>query len=191
MSPPWQWMRRVCLHAYYPLHSVRSGCAHWVYTLLYSIPTTHDAPASTQGALDVVVANAGVAAQFPLALTADGVEQTFQACAPLPAHACIASRPPVDPLQTLQADPPGLHTLSHTPQRCTARSPSRPPVHRRAYSTYSQHAPFQANYLGHFALVTKLLPLLETRRLSIRTHTHMHLLSAPPSSLYSTLICMC
>ena len=48
------------------------------------------------GALDLLVANAGVAAQFPLALTTDGVEQTFQ-----------------------------------------------------------------SNYLGHFALVTRLLPLLE------------------------------
>ena len=48
------------------------------------------------GALDLLVANAGVAARFPLALTTDGVEQTFQ-----------------------------------------------------------------SNYLGHFALVTRLLPLLE------------------------------
>lgn len=48
------------------------------------------------GALDLLVANAGVAAQFPLTLTPDGVEQTFQ-----------------------------------------------------------------SNFLGHFALVTRLLPLLE------------------------------
>ena len=48
------------------------------------------------GALDLLVANAGVAARFPLALTTDGIEQTFQ-----------------------------------------------------------------SNYLGHFALVTRLLPLLE------------------------------
>ena len=70
------------------------------------------------GALDLLVANAGVAAQFPLALTTDGVEQTFQ-----------------------------------------------------------------SNYLGHFALVTRLLPLLErsSQRRGVPSRVvHPHLCLEPP-----------
>ena len=68
--------------------------------------------------LDLLVNNAGVAAQFPLRLTEDGVESTFQAN------------------ETGRAEPP-------------APVPTPIPNGSR-----------QANYLGHFALTTRLLPLL-------------------------------